>query len=127
MSQGLLFTKTSTCYGTADIEYLDETSEYKLDQRSKKEGVDMRVGVYNDMDFFDTDDKAHETGISTKIKGKNLQKYLLALLNYTTGTIAKTKNRDYLVWCGFHFLKNLTIVDFKQNICVYGYLLYILQ
>ena len=32
----------------------------------KKEGVDMRVGVYNDMDFFDTDDKAHETGISTK-------------------------------------------------------------
>ncbi len=36
----------------------------------KKEGVDMRVGVYNDMDFFDTDDKAHETGISTKTAEK---------------------------------------------------------
>ena len=32
----------------------------------KKEGVDMRVGVYNDMDFFDTDDKAHDTDISSK-------------------------------------------------------------
>ena len=32
----------------------------------KAEGVDMRVGVYNDMSFFDTDDKAHDTGIATK-------------------------------------------------------------
>jgi len=38
----------------------------------KKEGIDMRIGVYNDMDFFDTDDKAHETGIATKTVKKEL-------------------------------------------------------
>lgn len=32
----------------------------------KKHGVDMRVGVYNDIDFFDTIDKAHETNIGGK-------------------------------------------------------------
>ncbi len=29
----------------------------------KKYGIDMRVGIYNDIAFFDTIDKAHETGI----------------------------------------------------------------
>lgn len=38
----------------------------------KREGVDMRIGVYNDMDFFDTDDKAHVTGIATKAVKKEL-------------------------------------------------------
>ena len=30
MEYGLLFKKTSTCYKNPDIEYLDETSDYKL-------------------------------------------------------------------------------------------------
>ena len=30
MHYGLLFKKTSTCYSNPDIEYLDETSDYKL-------------------------------------------------------------------------------------------------
>lgn len=42
----------------------------------KKEGVDMRVGVYNDMSFFDTDDKAHETGIATKTAEKQVPNYV---------------------------------------------------
>ncbi|OFY84081.1 MAG: radical SAM protein [Bacteroidetes bacterium RIFCSPLOWO2_12_FULL_31_6] len=42
----------------------------------KKEGVDMRVGVYNDMSFFDTDDKAHETGIATKTAEKLIPNYI---------------------------------------------------
>ncbi len=32
----------------------------------KREGVDMRVGVYNDIAFFDTKDKAHENEVGTK-------------------------------------------------------------
>ncbi|RYF96885.1 MAG: radical SAM protein, partial [Chitinophagaceae bacterium] len=32
----------------------------------KTHGVDMRVGIYNDIAFFDTVDKAHETDIGTK-------------------------------------------------------------
>jgi MoaA/NifB/PqqE/SkfB family radical SAM enzyme len=31
----------------------------------KREGVDMRVGVYNDIAFFDTKDKAHENEVGT--------------------------------------------------------------
>ena len=42
----------------------------------KKEGVDMRVGVYNDMDFFDTDDKAHETDISSKTAEAQVPNYV---------------------------------------------------
>jgi MoaA/NifB/PqqE/SkfB family radical SAM enzyme len=42
----------------------------------KKEGVDMRVGIYNDMDFFDTDDKAHETDISSKTVEKLVPNYV---------------------------------------------------
>ena len=38
MNYGLLFTKTSTCYGNPDIEYLDEVSEYKMEIQSKKTG-----------------------------------------------------------------------------------------
>lgn len=42
----------------------------------KREGVDMRVGVYNDMSFFDTEDKAHETGIATKTVEKHVPNYV---------------------------------------------------
>lgn len=38
---GLIFKKTSTCYKNPDIEYLDETSEYKLRIKSKLEGVPL--------------------------------------------------------------------------------------
>lgn len=38
---------------------------------------------------------AIKTGISTQIKGRDLQEYLLALLNYTAGTISKKKMEDY--------------------------------
>ena len=56
MSQGLLFTKTSTCYGNADIEYLDETSEYKLDMRAQKEGVSLAsLQASNDVILADID------------------------------------------------------------------------
>ena len=62
MSQGLLFTKTSTCYGNADIEYLDETSEYKLDQRAQKEGVNIdslkasNDNILNDIEYLTKED-----------------------------------------------------------------------
>jgi len=42
----------------------------------KREGVDMRVGVYNDMSFFDTEDKAHETGIASKTAEKHVPNYV---------------------------------------------------
>ena len=40
----------------------------------KKEGVDMRVGVYNDIAFFDTVEKAHENEVGTK-KDDTVLKY----------------------------------------------------
>lgn len=42
----------------------------------KREGIDMRVGVYNDMSFFDTEDKAHETGIASKTAEKHIPNYV---------------------------------------------------
>ena len=47
MDYGLLFRKTSTCYSNPDIEYLDETSDYKLKVLAKKRGVsleELKVG-----------------------------------------------------------------------------------
>ena len=40
----------------------------------KKYGVDMRVGVYNDIAYFDTVDKAHETDIS-ELKNEEILRY----------------------------------------------------
>ena len=39
MDYGLIFRKTSTCYKNPDIEYLDETSDYKLKVMAKSQGV----------------------------------------------------------------------------------------
>jgi MoaA/NifB/PqqE/SkfB family radical SAM enzyme len=39
----------------------------------KKFGVDMRVGIYNDIAFFDTVDKAHDTDIGTRKEKTSLQ------------------------------------------------------
>ena len=41
MEYGLLFRKTSTCYKNPDIEYLDETSDYKLKVMAKSKGVSV--------------------------------------------------------------------------------------
>ena len=41
MEYGLLFHKTSTCYSNPDIEYLDETSDYKLKILAKKQGLSL--------------------------------------------------------------------------------------
>ena len=38
--------------------------------------------------------KAVKTAVTTKIRGKDLQRYLLALLNYTAGTLSKTKMEE---------------------------------
>ena len=39
MDCGLIFKKTSTCRSNPDIEYLDETSEYKMRIKSKRDGI----------------------------------------------------------------------------------------
>lgn len=41
MEFGLLFRKTSTCYSNPDIEYLDETSDYKLRILAKQQGISL--------------------------------------------------------------------------------------
>ena len=38
----------------------------------KKHGIDMRVGIYNDIAFFDTVDKAHETDIGDRKESSQL-------------------------------------------------------
>jgi MoaA/NifB/PqqE/SkfB family radical SAM enzyme len=47
-----------------DYHDLDQVASY-----CKKAGVDLRVGIYNDISFFDTMDQAHTTGIGSR---KNL-------------------------------------------------------
>lgn len=39
----------------------------------RKYGIDMRVGIYNDIAFFDTIDKAHETEIGSRKGGEPLR------------------------------------------------------
>jgi hypothetical protein len=41
MDCGLIFMKTSTCKSNPDIEYLDETSEYKMKIKSQRDGVSL--------------------------------------------------------------------------------------
>ena len=41
MAYGLIFKKTSTCRSNPDIEYLDETSDYKLKYKAEKLGVSL--------------------------------------------------------------------------------------
>jgi MoaA/NifB/PqqE/SkfB family radical SAM enzyme len=38
---------------------------------AEKQAVDIRIGIYSDIDFFNTVDKAHDTGIGEIIAGKN--------------------------------------------------------
>ena len=47
----------------------------------KQEGVDMRVGVYNDIAFFDTVEKAHETDISEQ-KNEELLTFKTNIISY---------------------------------------------
>ena len=43
MQTELLFIKTSTCKSNPDIEYLDETSDYKLRIKAKQRGVTVEA------------------------------------------------------------------------------------
>ena len=43
MKEGLIFVKTSTCKSNPDIEYLDETSDYKLRWKAKDQGIPLNV------------------------------------------------------------------------------------
>jgi MoaA/NifB/PqqE/SkfB family radical SAM enzyme len=54
----------------------------------KKYKVDLRVGVYNNISFFDTLDKAHETGIGEE---KNDTSLKFGDLRNLTGTMQATK------------------------------------
>lgn len=58
MKYGILFTKTSTCYGDPDIEYLDETSEKKMKLQAEKnnESIDTYIekskSVLQEIDYL---------------------------------------------------------------------------
>jgi MoaA/NifB/PqqE/SkfB family radical SAM enzyme len=60
----------------------------------KEYGVDMRVGVYNDIAFFDTVEKAHETEIGTV---KNDEVYKFGDVKRELGTKAAEKNTNLSV------------------------------
>lgn len=46
--------------------YNDFSDMQHVAEVCKKYGIDLRIGVYNDIDFFDTVDKAHETSIGER-------------------------------------------------------------
>lgn len=65
----------------------------------KRYGIDMRVGIYNDIAFFDTVDKAHETDFG-ELKGQPPLKYKDVKLMNETGVFAKTKELKELELSG---------------------------
>ena len=84
----------------------------------KKNGVDMRVGVYNNIAFFDTVDKAHEADIGDK-KDASLLKFQDVKVLKEEGVIdkikmEKEKEKENLSDAK-HEVKNHN-KDFKKNI-----------
>lgn len=61
----------------------------------KKYGIDLRVGIYNDIAFFDTLHKAHETEIGHE-KGKDPLKYRDVKNFYEEGLFEKVKTAKKL-------------------------------
>ena len=58
----------------------------------KQNNIDMRVGIYNDIAFFDTVDKAHENMIgSSKISSQTLKVSDVELMKQEGGAISKIK------------------------------------
>jgi MoaA/NifB/PqqE/SkfB family radical SAM enzyme len=53
--------------------YNDFSDMQHVAEVCKKHGIDMRVGIYNDIAFFDTIDKAHETEIGSHKDEEPLQ------------------------------------------------------
>ncbi len=84
----------------------------------KEYGVDMRVGVYNDIAFFDTKEKAHQTDIGTQ-KNEEILKY--KDVKAAKDEIIK-KNEDLAVLEQVdiekpkHEVSELTTDDFKDRI-----------
>lgn len=60
---GLLFTKTSTAKGGIDVEYLDELSEKKASEKSRREGIDLndikaeQSALSKELDYMSKEEK----------------------------------------------------------------------
>lgn len=65
----------------------------------KRYGIDMRVGIYNDIAFFDTVDKAHETDFGSK-KGETPYQFSDVKEMKKTGVFEKAKEHKKLETTG---------------------------
>ncbi len=70
--------------------YNDFSDMQHVAEVCKKHGVDMRVGIYNDIAFFDTVDKAHETDIGVH-KGEDPLVFKDVTRMKEEGVLEKTK------------------------------------
>lgn len=66
---------------------------------SKKYDIDVRVGIYNDIAFFDTVDKAHETEIGTLktnevLSYKTVKESLKTEINENSANLKEEQNQD---------------------------------
>lgn len=66
---------------------------------SKKYGIDVRVGIYNDIAFFDTVEKAHETEIGefkneNKLSYKTVRESLKTVINEKSANLKELQNKE---------------------------------
>jgi len=85
----------------------------------KKNNIDIRVGIYNDIEFFDTIEKAHETEISTKKTDEKLT-YGKVKRELKDQAMAKKENLNKLQYerisISKHNTKNLTPLSNYQSL-----------
>jgi MoaA/NifB/PqqE/SkfB family radical SAM enzyme len=95
----------------------------------KKHGIDMRVGIYNDIAFFDTIDKAHETEIGSHREDEPLQfgdvkemkqagvfeKAKELKRSQTTGDISHPKHNTGMGYANFTNEIPAIIKEFSEN------------
>jgi MoaA/NifB/PqqE/SkfB family radical SAM enzyme len=70
--------------------YNDFTDMQHVAEVCKRYGIDMRVGIYNDIAFFDTVDKAHETDIGSH-KGEEPLQFADVRKMKEAGVVEKAK------------------------------------
>ena len=79
--------------------YNDFSDMQHVAEVCKSFGIDMRVGIYNDIAFFDTVDKAHDTDIGSK-KGETPLRFADVKEMKQAGVFDKAKDRKKLETTG---------------------------
>lgn len=96
--------------------YNDFSDMQHVAEVCKKHGIDLRIGIYNDIAFFDTVDKAHETFIgSQKMLAPPLKLSNVEMMKQEGGAINKIKARKELEINGNLSVPKHTLVETQKS------------